>query len=244
VLRAFPGALVRAGDHIDLEAHGRRKRSDMESATALPQEKEEQIVLIVGVDFSEASEYALTLAKNLVKPAGAHAILHLVHIASTPMFPAAFAGAPPSIEPTVDASLDWIKKRLEDMGAAKDTLAAIIPHVRFGDPANELAELARDLRADLVVVGGHKRGALLSALHRSMLARLVRRSPCSVLTALPKEPPVEAGIEPPCPDCLAIRRETSGTTLWCARHTGHHVHARLHYAAGDHFAVESWTFRA
>jgi hypothetical protein len=176
-----------------------------------------------------------------VRPAGAQSDLHLVHITGPPVGPGPVDNLPPDLGPGIAPTLDWAKRRLLESGAG--TLARIVPHVRFGDPANELADIARELAADLVVVGGHKRGALLSALHRSMLARLVRRSPCSVLTALPKEPPIEASIEPACVDCVSVRRESAGGTLWCSRHTGHHVHAHLHHGAHDGFSAGTWTFR-
>jgi hypothetical protein len=36
-------------------------------------------------------------------------------------------------------------------------------------------------------------------------------------------------IRAPCAECLRAQRESKGATLWCARHSGHHVHAHAHY---------------
>ena len=48
-------------------------------------------------------------------------------------------------------------------------------------------------------------------------------------------------IEPLCPDCAKTRVETAGKTLWCARHSEHHVRAHVvGYSSATDTASHSW----
>jgi nucleotide-binding universal stress UspA family protein len=204
-----------------------------------------RIVFVVGIDFTEPSEYALMLARNLVMPAGTNAEIHVVHATIPAAAPDAVADAVPSLGPGLTSTVEHTRERLVNacIDAAKGTTANIVPHLVFGDAAAEIAVLARELKADLIVVGARPRKGLAIAWHRSLSARLVRRASCSVLTARPKELEPDVAIEPPCEDCLTVRRESADKVLWCARHTGHHVHAHLHHGSQSSYAVGSWTFR-
>jgi universal stress protein A len=142
---------------------------------------------VVSVDFSDASDYALELAKDLVRPARQQADLHLVHVASPLYWP---VGAAPTL--AVPDVQEFVTSTCERLIAAcfpdgVDLSAAVAAHVRIGEATREISNLAREVQADLIVIGAHRRGALASILHRSMSASLVRHSPCSVLTAIPRE---------------------------------------------------------
>ena len=54
--------------------------------------------------------------------------------------------------------------------------------VRIGSPAAEIIAAARDLRADLVCVGTHGRTGLAHLFLGSTAEKVVRESPCPVLT--------------------------------------------------------------
>lgn len=83
-------------------------------------------------------------------------------------------------------------------------------HVRAGDPPREIADLAADVAADLLVMG--RFGG-----HRRELAELViERVSCAVLVVgLSGQ---ELGAEPPCAACAALREESDGTRWFCASH--------------------------
>ena len=77
--------------------------------------------------------------------------------------------------------------------AAKSGLATVVKslgleghkvrqEVRIGSPAAEIIAAARDLRADLVCVGTHGRTGLAHMLMGSTAEKVVRESPCPVLT--------------------------------------------------------------
>jgi nucleotide-binding universal stress UspA family protein len=204
-----------------------------------------RIVFVVGIDFTEPSEYALALAKNLLMPAGTNAEIHVVHATIPAAAPDTIADALPSLGPGLTSTVEHTRERLVNacIDAGRGTTAHIVPHLVFGDAAAEIAELAREMKADLIVVGARARKGLAIAWHRSLSARLARRASCSVLSARPKELEPEVAIEPPCPDCLTVRRESASEVLWCARHTRHHVHGHLHRGSQPTFVSGSWTFR-
>lgn len=203
-----------------------------------------RIVLVVGVDFTDSSDYALTLAKDLTRIAGSDAEVHVAHVIGPPVIPDAVADVLPGLG--IDSGA--IRALQDRTGAlclrlAEGTGMRFVPHVRIGETAAELADLAREVRADLLVVGARTRKGLPRALHRTLGARLARRAPCSVLTARAKEMEPEVKIEPPCEDCVKVRRESSGAVQWCARHSQHHVHAHQYFEGGGS-SEDSWSFRA
>ncbi len=204
--------------------------------------EDDRVRLVVGFDFTDASVYALRLAERLVRPAGPRAELHVVHVTHPPYWPA--VNEVPPFVPTV--SPEVTPKQLLDacFSPGWDVEASLTPHICIGDVTGEIANLAREVHADLIVIGSHKRKGLASALHRSTYARIVRRSPCSVLTALPKEEPPEAIVEPPCDACLSVRRESAGAIQWCTRHSVRHIHGHLHHSSPDPSSASAWTFRS
>jgi universal stress protein A len=203
----------------------------------------DRFAIVVGVDFTAASVYALRVAANLARPAGPLAELHVVHVTPPIYWPALHETDGPMVVSSENP--DLVRKQLLDacFSSGHDIVASIIPHARTGDATGEIADLARELDADLIVIGAHKRNGLARALHRSTYARIVRRAPCSVLTALPKEE-AEVQIEPPCAACVATRRESDGQMFWCKEHSAHHIHGHLHHGASDPNASGSWDFRA
>ena len=60
--------------------------------------------------------------------------------------------------------------------------------VRVGSPVAEIVAAADDLKADLLCVGTHGRTGLAHLILGSQAERIIRESPCPVLTVKP--PPV------------------------------------------------------
>jgi nucleotide-binding universal stress UspA family protein len=62
---------------------------------------------------------------------------------------------------------------------------AVVPHLAYGEPTEEIAELARHLAADLIVVG-HKRETSMAQRwwKGSVGVSLIEVAPCSVLIAI------------------------------------------------------------
>ncbi len=106
-------------------------------------------------------------------------------------------------------------------------------HQRSNDPAHELAQLAADVEADLVVVGTHDWHGVTRLVLGSVAEAVTRLAPCPVLVVRRKAvPPPVPVIQPACEACLEARRASNGAIFWCEQHQAHH--GRRHtYHQGD-----------
>lgn len=131
--------------------------------------------VVVGVDFSETSRAALRVAAQLVGDAR----LTLVHVWHATHPYTAFSGdelraAVASDEATMS---EW---RLEAQSLGARTVGSLF---LAGNPGDELIELAhKDPSIDLIVVGTHGRTGLSHVLLGSVAEKIVRRTPCTVMT--------------------------------------------------------------
>lgn len=126
-------------------------------------------------DFSEPSDYALGLACALTRDYGARlVVLHVVPP------PPAFAaeGIVPPLTGEVRAEAEDHLRRLRlphaDVRAER--------HLGEGDAATEILRVAREVGADLVVLGTHGRTGVRRLLMGSMAEQVVRRADCPVVT--------------------------------------------------------------
>jgi hypothetical protein len=105
--------------------------------------------------------------------------------------------------------------------------------------------MAAHIDADLIFVGSHGRRGLERLLIGSVAERVVRGASCPVLVVRNKDyrRTLAPEIEPACPKCLDVQRESGGKQLWCAMHATKHPHAHLHYEQPDTFAVGSMLLR-
>jgi nucleotide-binding universal stress UspA family protein len=201
-------------------------------------------VIVVGDDDSDASAAAIEEASRLAEraPAGE---LHVVHVMPVPT-PSASPSAPSGASDLaylaeIQESGRMLRARLDPLRTRGMRLAA---HVRLGRPDREIAQLATDLGADLIVVGVHGRRGIQRLLLGSVTESLVRHAPCPVLAHRAKAAEPWELIQPPCPDCLAVRQQTERATLWCPRHAEHHLRAHTYHDYPDSYAMGSQTFRS
>jgi nucleotide-binding universal stress UspA family protein len=189
------------------------------------------MIIVVGVDFSESSELAVQQS-FLAAAERKDAEVHLVNVVQT-------YGAQVSYEMPVDASALTVLtmteararlRRYADQALARflaqnpnQGFTKVVAHLRFDAIAEEIAQLAADLEADLVVVGTHGRRGLSRLLLGSTAEATVRLAPCPVLVVRPKAvPEMGPSIDPPCPLCVEARRESGGNELWCEQHRERH----------------------
>jgi nucleotide-binding universal stress UspA family protein len=136
--------------------------------------------IVVAIDFSEPAHRALDLATDLARQSGG--TVHLVHAFHVPL-----AGPVPDMVVVPPDALAWARERsaaeLEAMLARlrADGVPARI-HLRAGQPVHEIVEAAREVGADLIVMGTRGRGALAHLLLGSVAERTLRLAPCPVLT--------------------------------------------------------------
>jgi len=210
--------------------------------------------VVVGVDYSEVSRLALHAALREAS-ARSGAEVHVVHVeAETPSAPAAEGGGELVAEVALsqtsidrafsDALLQlhgFTTKEVTAFRAACPDLGThlgrIVSHLRSQGSSKEIAQLASDLEADLVVVGTHGRTGLARLLLVSVAHGVVTHAPCPVLVVRPKQADLVPGIEPPCPRCVEERRKSGGAELWCEQHR---THGRRHtYYQNDRSATET-----
>jgi len=214
------------------------------AATTSPESK--PFVVVVGVDFSPASELALERALQLAA-AQPRAEVHLVNVVQTygPQVAYDMPGDASALTVLTTAEAAERFKQYVDKALAEfsqknpgKSYGRAFTHLRYDSIADEIAQLAADLEADLVVVGTHGRRGVSRLLLGSSAEATVRLAPCPVLVmrpkALPEAPP---RIEPPCPRCLETRRASGGTELWCEQHRERHGQ-RHTYHQGDRTASD------
>lgn len=191
--------------------------------------------VVVGIDFSEASDEALDEAFALSTARNAE--LHVLYVDDHFLVP---EGGREAAEATLSRIEHHALARMEDLGrrlGKRIEFQKLYSHFRLGAAAEQIVQLASDLDADLVVVGTHGLSGMKRLVLGSVAERVVRLARCPVWIVRPKDH-LGLGkvpdIEPPCKDCVAKRAETSGATLWCERHSEHHVRAHgYHYAGGE-----------
>lgn len=190
-------------------------------------------LILVGIDYSTASELALQRALELAA-ANPNAELHVVHVVpaldTLPSgdvasnqnmdMPSVDPGAYQQLQTYVGVSLGAFEKKQN--GAAVRPLR-VVSHLRVHAPAHEIAQLASDLEADLVVVGMFGRGSATRFFLGSVAESVTRLAPCPVLVFRPKGLPAEyPKIEPPCPRCVEERIASGGKVYWCGQHRERH----------------------
>ncbi len=211
-------------------------------------------IVVVGVDYSDTGTRALHRAFELASRES-NAEPHVVAVAgaSGPMLRVELPDeiAVVTIEEASKHLKDYVQKELEKFqkGGGSLNFARVVTHVRVGAPAHEVAQLAADLEADIVVVGTHGRRGAQRLLLGSVAEGTVRLTQCPVLVVRPKD--YSDGIKvpqiaPPCPRCVEARKASGGENLWCSQHSERHgARHTYHYVSRNSGARENMglTFR-
>jgi nucleotide-binding universal stress UspA family protein len=142
--------------------------------------------IVVGTDFSVCAARALSFAVSMASTQGAR--VHVVHVLVEPVQAFDVAGALPYLD--VSTQKDWEEATRQRLDAAvasaeKRGVSATSEFV-WGRPSDAIIDVARRVRASLVVIGTHGRNALEKLLIGSTAERVVRLSPVPVLTVREK----------------------------------------------------------
>lgn len=136
--------------------------------------------ILVPHDFSDDAAAALDWAIELAAQLGAE--LHLLHAYRLPLEMFSPYGVPipdsvmPEIREAARRRLNELKGRVEAAGLKGQV------QLREGPPAGAIVEAARELSADLIVMGTRGRTGLAHVVLGSVAQRTVRLAPCPVLT--------------------------------------------------------------
>lgn len=203
-------------------------------------------VIVVGIDYSEISELAFGKALELAaeKPRAEVHVLNVMEL-QLPALPMAVAfpsGVGASLEAAAQRLEKYLERKLDELRAARGgatSTVRIVPHLRVESPTYEIAQLAADLEADIVVVGTHGRRALSRVILGSVAEVTVRLSPCPVLVVRAKATPSPfPTIQPPCPRCVDARKASGGSEFWCEQHRERHGE-RHTYHQSDRASAET-----
>ena len=146
--------------------------------------------ILYATDFSPASLAAFPHAVHLAVVLGAE--LTILHVLPTPagvllpeggyvpqaVWDELYAG----LRAHADAELDRLRKQAIDAGARVTTAI-----VEGGVAHEEIVRAARDLKADMLVLGTHGRTGLTKFVLGSVAARVVATAPCPTLTVRARE---------------------------------------------------------
>jgi nucleotide-binding universal stress UspA family protein len=86
-----------------------------------------------------------------------------------------------------EAAIRLMGEQLAQLNPPGSAMVNVDIAIRRGIPADAIAQAARELGADLLVVGTHARTGLQHALLGSVAERLVRFAPCQVLVVRQNE---------------------------------------------------------
>jgi nucleotide-binding universal stress UspA family protein len=134
--------------------------------------------ILVATDFSECAEQALDYAVALADKLGAK--IHLLNVIGVPAMGIPEVGLAVTstlIESTVRTHTAELDKLATRRGSA-----AIETVLRTGDARDLIIDVAREVAADLIVMGTHGRRGVRRALIGSIAESVVRTAPCPVLT--------------------------------------------------------------
>jgi nucleotide-binding universal stress UspA family protein len=198
-------------------------------------------VVLVAIDFSSSSPEVLRTAASIAHSGKGE--LHLVHVVRHPTSETTVAI---SADRDLDSAsnTDSVHTRLQRLGEQVGGVARrVLLHVRVGKPDVEIAQLAHELGADLLVIGTHGRTGMERLILGSVAESLVRHAPCTILTCRPKMAPMWDQIVLACPDCVTIQRETQRARLWCDRHAVHHPRGHTYSELPPSYGIGAQTFR-
>lgn len=139
--------------------------------------------LLVPTDLSEGAEEALDFACELARSFGAQ--VHLLHVIGIPALGVPELGV--ALTSTmIDSMVRENQQALDELAARKSQQASIGQVLlRTGDARDVINQTAKELHADLIVMGTHGRRGVSRALLGSVTETVVRTAPCPVLTVRP-----------------------------------------------------------
>lgn len=158
-----------------------------------------RIPIVIALDGSEYSEIVLEHGLDQA----ARQDLPDLHVVTV-------VGASSELEPTERWLSQLVADALDAFGRRPTWRTRI--HVRCGKPEDEIANLAADVEASLIVLGRY-------GVHRrrdSVAHRLIELTSCPTLIVGLSGRPVEA--QPQCRACMRARDESDGTRWFCDAH--------------------------
>ena len=160
---------------------GRKAATARPAAKKRPQFQIRKI--LVPVDFSEHSQKALRYALAFAAQFGAE--VTLVHIVEQMVYPGDWMYPPLAVTVFSTQKRGEMIQRLRALDAQSGVKTQHV--VRVGRAWQEVVEIAREQKADMIILATHGYTGLKHALLGSVAEKIVRHAPCPVLSVHPEE---------------------------------------------------------
>jgi nucleotide-binding universal stress UspA family protein len=209
-----------------------RKMTRSELATTLPETVFEELSsrrIVVVVDYGRTSAEALREAAAELETV-TRGQLHVLHVAPADRGPVTahkIEQNERAVEDDREKLRRFVLEHMHELPAISRVETVL--HLRYGDAPEETRHLCADVEADLIIVGTEDPTGISRLFHSSLATQMIKSAPCPVLVAKRKSYDSMAtnghervSVEPPCPDCLRAREQSSGARSWCARHAESH----------------------
>ncbi|WP_313740653.1 universal stress protein [Pseudomonas sp.] len=135
------------------------------------------IHLLVAVDLTEECDPVIKRAMEIATPHNAK--VSLVHIVE-PMAMAFGGDVPMDLSQLQQQQLDQAKERMDRLFTKYEGIQRGDSHLAYGQPRQEIHQLAKERQCDLIVVGSHGRHGL-ALLLGSTANDVLHGAPCDVL---------------------------------------------------------------
>jgi nucleotide-binding universal stress UspA family protein len=130
-------------------------------------------------DYSDNSAYAFKVALSLAEQHGA--TLYVAHVVES-LGPEMVTFGEATLERQPEGHLHHLWDELLRVQAPPGSPVQIKHILGEGDPASEIAEIAKKYHCDLIVISTHGRTGLERLLMGSIAEKIVRLAPCPILT--------------------------------------------------------------
>ena len=142
--------------------------------------------ILAPTDFSDHSCHALIYARTFANRWDAE--LHLLNVIEPAVFPTE-AGLTPMGMINLDSELTEASERAMGELVKREEVqgARIVTAIAHGRASSAIIEYAKSNGIDLIVIATHGRTGLEHLIFGSTAERVVRESPCPVLTVRPKD---------------------------------------------------------
>lgn len=143
--------------------------------------------ILVPTDFSDFSRPAMQYGCAIAARFSAE--MHLLHVVPDPamLVPEAAAFSVETMQAQSESLVKGAQATLNTLPPdGWENEKQIIREVRVGAAFMEIIDYAREHSIDLIVIGTHGRSGLMHILMGSVAERIVRKSPCPVLTVKPE----------------------------------------------------------
>jgi len=144
--------------------------------------------ILVATDFSGGVTEALTHAAELGREY--EGSLVLLHVVDSRYYPSGFFPSYDFFQRILTEFKAKAKAELENLSRSPRFRGIKVEtRLREGDPATQIVDAAREEKADLIVLGTHGQTALEHLLIGSTAEKVLRTSPCPILTVRSKIQP-------------------------------------------------------